>query len=254
MRFFLFLHSLFTQILTYVGGALTMTPYAEKWLEEPWKKRKRIQTFLRHHVKDLKWIGIFCVLIAVFQAWSVQFDETQTALYGKDGKSEAWGKYNACSTSLSVKGALLEQANAQILTQGTQLSGQQDTFNKCILALGLRPTPPPLKMTAKWVGTGIRGEENGASFYIVVIVSETNQLVSNVNLDLKCNHPFAFRFATIPTDSVWTSSSGQGNDDRSARIILNTPWFPGTPLVVSAMTDPEKNSDTLRTCELTQHR
>jgi len=253
-----FLLSVADHGITLAGLVLTVSPFLEKPVEKyVAKNRKRRRRdagrYLITLVRNLKFLAIACLFIGCFQAWKEERQNTDTAINGKDGRTEAWRQFNVCNTERSVKSALLEQANGQISAQVTQLSGQQDTFNKCILAMGLKQQEP-LRMTAKWAGTGIVMLANGVQSYVVVIVGETNQRVSNVNLDLKCNHEFNFQFAGIPSDTMWQSSSQQGADKTRARIVLNTPWNRETPLIVSATLPMTSTSSEVPICEFTLHQ
>ena len=104
----LFLHSLFGQWIFITGAVLTVTPFVDRLLENPWRKVEAFRLFLRRHIKDLRWIGVFCVLVACYQAWDHEYLAVDTVTNGPDGKVIAWTKYNQCDAERGSQKQLID--------------------------------------------------------------------------------------------------------------------------------------------------
>src|SRR6266403_2845191 len=116
---FLFLRGLWGSWIAWAGGILRMIPFLED-LIEPWLRRNfpRIEAwFLSRGValkRDLKLIGAICLFIGCYRAWVFEHKNAETAMYGKDGKSEVWAKYNECDKERAIDDTLAKSCSSNL--------------------------------------------------------------------------------------------------------------------------------------------
>jgi hypothetical protein len=250
-----FIKSLSGEFFFIAGILLTFTPFVERFLVKPWKKWDSARTKIQFHIKDLRWIGAACLLVAFYQAWSNQHDLTEDAIHGKDGRDEARAKFVACDTERSVKSSLADAYSRQLSDQGIVMANQQQTINgqqasvnTCVVALGKLGKPEPLKTTVKVASLGAaKGTNNGKDFVLVVMDISTNKPVSPLHGTLKCRGKYAFVDAALAAGNHLEITSKKGMiSDTEARIQIESPaWSPTTPLVVAVTA-----AEDLEPCEL----
>jgi hypothetical protein len=221
-----------------------MIPFIEDLLE-PWLRRKstKIDAWFASHgaglKKNLKLIGAICLFIGCYRAWVFEHNNAQTAMYGMDGmdgKAEAWPKYNTCDKERAVKSVLTDTYSSQIAQQRTQLDSEQDTFNRCILAMGQKNTPEPLKievMRWKIPETYTYANVGKIQFWTLVVV--TNKVFSATRGTLECDSPFSAITSTLLTHGNALRADYERINPHAIHIeFLYPPWSSQNPLVFAA--------------------
>lgn len=252
-NFFLFLGSLWGSWMVWVGGILRMIPFVEH-LIEPWLRKKHPSVdawFVARGEalkKNLKVIALTCLFIGCYRAWVFEHNNAQAVMYGKDGKSEAWSKYNECDRERFGKTILSDQLGTQVAALQTQIGAQQDTFNKCILAVGLRNSPQPLVATMRFTffqnvgGTNQLGKKVQARLVIVRV----NQLRQSAAGELRCHNPVHLVEAELATNAslLQISQASRQIDDRTIRVeIGGQVWGPDDDLVLLVTADNISNDN-----------
>jgi hypothetical protein len=243
---FLFLHDLFASWMAWIGGILRMIPIIEATIEPKLQKFPRVNRFLETRwpewKKNLKTLALLCLFVGCYRAWSFEHKNAETAMYGPEGKAEAWSKYNACNQNLAVKSALADAYSVQIGQQRGSLDKQQDTFNGCILAMGLKNSPEPLKIDVMlWKIPAVYTFPNigQAQFWTLVLI--TNKVQNTTRGTLHCDVPFTALRSTILTHgNAMRSDYEQTKPDAVHVEFLYPPWSAQNPLVFSVVTKPDK--------------
>jgi hypothetical protein len=246
--FILFFRDLWASWIAWVGGILRMIPFVED-LFEPWLRRKfpRIDVwFVAHGValkKNLKLIGVICLFIGCYRAWVFEHRNAETAMYGPNGKSEAWSKYNACDRSLAVKTALADTYSSQIAEQRGRLDSEQDTFNRCILSMGQKNTPEPLKIDVmRWKIPVTYTFANAGKVQFWTLVALTNRPINATRGTLTCDAPFQSLRSALLTHGNSLQSDYEQISPNSVHVeFLYPPWSAQNPLVFSVDTPEGKD-------------
>jgi hypothetical protein len=193
-------------------------------------------------------IGSVCLVIAFNQAWRDEHHNSQLLI---DQKAEAWSKYNSCDKQLAVASSLNTTYYGQIADQRTRLDGQQDTFNRCILAIGVKAQEPP-RLTTFWAITNIKAQKpDGSMSALVAVVSETNRRFPSVDVDVKCNVPFSFNYADLPGGDLFVMQSNHQTSPNTVHVSINSAWSPGIPLVATLAVDADLKTKAV--CETRLH-
>jgi hypothetical protein len=180
------------------------------------------------------------LLWSVFAAWRDENHNTEVVI---NEKSDAWSKFGTCDKERFGKAILADQLSAQVTSLQTQLGGQQDTFNRCILALGLRNAPEPLTFDVqawKFPETYTYVNVGKVQFWVMVVTA--NKSVSPLKGTLTCDAPFT-HIANILTShggSLRAPSLGQINDRSVSIEYAYPPLTERTPLLVGAFTKPDE--------------
>jgi len=240
--FFLFLHSLFASWMVWAGGMLRLIPFLETALERWLRKRhaKIDAWFIAHGEtlkKDLKLIGIVCLLIGCYRAWVFEHNNAQAAMYGKDGKSEAWAKYNECDKERAVDDTLAKSCSSSLTYQQSRNDGQQDLFNRCILALGLKVSPGPTNIDVhrwKFPATYTYPSEGRVQFWVLVAIAN-KPIPAKGNL--KCDIPFKALTSALLTHGNSLQADYEQTDSKTVHVDYVHPlWSPDNPLVFDVYT------------------
>jgi hypothetical protein len=177
-------------------------------------------------------------LWSVFAAWRDEHRNTEQVI---EGKAEAWSKYNACDTERRVDDALAKQLSGQVGAQQMQLANQQDTFNRCVLALGQISIPQPLRV--RTTITEISSNRlsvvtpNRQSEKLLLVLATVNKPVSPVKGVLECDSAVSFDTATISGRAPFVSLSKSVISDRKFEFGFNNPvWTEDRPLVFTLVT------------------
>jgi hypothetical protein len=210
------------------GVILTMTPFIERSLEKEWSRWDKVRTFVRHHIKDLRWIGLLCVLYACYQAWDIEHKAVDVAINGLDGKLAYVRKYNQCNSDFSHEKTTTSDLRQQLGNQQNFINSQQGTVSNCVLALGKLATGEPgkvLTFTHQIDNTGSK----------VVLTQGVLLTTKRTHLQgtLTCDHNFKlvdWRFgAELGMMSVQSSSS----TENSWNIRVRLPdWEPNMPVMI----------------------
>jgi hypothetical protein len=91
--------------------------------------------------KNLKLVAVICLFVGCYTVWVFEHRNAEAAMYGRDGKSEAWPKYNECDKERAVKATLSDSCASNLSYQQSRNDSQQDLFNRCMLALGISNKP-----------------------------------------------------------------------------------------------------------------
>jgi len=202
---------------------------------------------LRH--KDTKvWVfwgaALTCLFISCYGAWTDEHHNAQDAMYGKDGKSEAWAKYNTCDKERYGKTVLVDSLGAQVSSLQTQLGNQQYTFNKCILALGVegKPRKPTISVySAKIMGQITTVLPQGREIYdLWSVIAITDVAIMPARGVLHCAnkivlHEFDLALPARSINARVRSTTGRSTNsisDTEVGFQLESPaWNESNPLV-----------------------
>jgi hypothetical protein len=241
--FFLFLHSLFGSWMVWAGGILRLIPFIES-LIEPWlrKTHPKVDAWFIAQGNALKRnlgaIALICLFIGCYRAWVFEHNNAETAMYGKGGKSEAWAEYNECDKERAVKTVLADTYSGTLTSQQTQIFQQQDTFNRCILALGQSSQPAALKVRfRRWAISQIsRPDTDGAAMKLWILLAFPNKTVFPLKGTVSCKTPIHLVETTIITDGSALRSDSAALNDRTIRFnYVHPPWNQESPLALAIM-------------------
>ncbi len=246
MDFGLFLQSLFGSWMVWVGGILRLIPFFESLVEPSLRKKlpKVDAWFIAKGSvlkKNLTLIAMVCLFIGCYRAWVFEHRNAQMAMYGKDGKSAAWSKYNECDKEKAIKSALADTYATQIAGQRVQLDREQDTFNRCILTLGQSTMPRPTNVKVRLASIPIGKDQAGNELKEWIIVATVSKAVSPFNGRLRCEEAVSVVGASVSfsnDDPMTTMSVGPSRvSDREFTLQYVTPpiWLPDSPLVFVAV-------------------
>jgi hypothetical protein len=225
-----------------VGVFLTMLPFLEskiehltKWLIKRQGSHEAVGRKIKSVTKDLRYVGVVFLAFACFQAWTDEHHNTEEAINGKDGKVEAWRKYNQCDKERFGRTLLADQLGNQVSAQQSQLGGQQDTFNRCMLALGVKNAPEPLKInTSVGLLQGMEAKENGHRALIAIVIAETNKTIIPTRALIECDTPFESYSASLANEDWVLASGNQQLSDKKSLLKIDSPaWRPGVPLIIA---------------------
>jgi hypothetical protein len=196
--------------------------------------------------KIYTWILLAFLFFACLQAIRDEHNNTEQAINGPDGKVTAWAKYNQCDKERFGKATLADQLQGQVAAQQSELGGQQDTFNKCLLALGLQNKPAPARITTRWVLLGTKA--HGASRDFGVAVALTDKAIPSVNGVLSCKKPFTVNEFMVAGDVEIQQFQSNTISDHEVKLGIAAPWTPTSPFIVLLMGDDLVNAK----CTFTQ--
>jgi hypothetical protein len=250
----LFFRSLLGSWMVWAGGILRVIPFLETLIEPRLRKKypKVDAWFIARGndlKKNLKAIAVICLLIGCYRAWVFEHKNAEAAMYGKDGKAEAWARFNQCDKELAIKAALADTYSGQIVDQRSRLDGQQQVFNQCIVALGSASKPERLVTHAYFIGTlydDLKNSKDHVGNWIVA----TNRPVSPIQLLVQCGGVLTSASARIlGTGSLAMGGWGGRFSDQKYGIGINSPpWTPTNPLLVTI----HASTDSIGSCEFTE--
>lgn len=176
-------------------------------------------------------IAVLCLLFAFDQAWQDEHRNTQAVI---QEKSDAWTKFSTCDKQLAVDEAVLKTNQGTMMTQQALLSGQQDTFNKCMLTLGMKSTPEPPRVDVQWLTMGEQHDkDNKPVSQTLVFVGRTNRPLPEVRHKLKCPFPFKFHTAGLSEKDRLAFLFENGQDsDTEASFSIQRAWQMDQTLVI----------------------
>jgi hypothetical protein len=214
-----------------------MIPFLEDMIE-PWLRREypRVDAWFITRgeplKKNLKLIAVICLFIGCYRAWVFEHKNAETAMYGKDGKSEARAKYNACDKERAVKMALADTYSATLTTQ-------QATMNSCMSTIGQLEKPEALKIlpfllrrTVKNASPDVSGYASDAK-YVAQFLLLTNKTITPIRMIVTCDRGITSAGGAI-LGTASTSGGGSGKlSENSYLFVLTSPaWGPTAPLVM----------------------
>jgi hypothetical protein len=221
------------------GVALTVAAFfegaIEKLLQRKTLAHQTLGQILKFAAKNLTFIALACLLFGCFQAWLDEHNNTDEVINGKDGKKEAWSKFNACDKQLASKSTLSDALSGQVGSQQVQLANQQDTFNRCILALGASSVPQPTRTPLRVVRSDLPLQplKGGEMLYGWILIATTNKAMSPTNILVSCDSKFTTLVATFAgIEQEIGKSVGQINDHQYRRRMASPAWRSDTPLVM----------------------
>jgi hypothetical protein len=235
----LFVRSLLSSWMVWAGGILRVIPFIESFIE-PWLRRKypRVDAWFvargNDLKKNLKVIAVACLLIGCYRAWVFEHKNAEAAMYGKDGKTEAWARFNQCDKELAIKSVLADTYSGQIADQRSRLDGQQQVFNQCIVTLGSVSKPERLIVNGYFIGV-LHDELKNSPDHVGNWVVATNRSVSPVQLLVQCGGVITSASAMIlGTGTMATGGWGGKFSDHKYGLSINSPpWTPTNPLLVT---------------------
>jgi hypothetical protein len=210
----LFLQGLLGSWMAWAGGILRVIPFFESLIEPSLRKIPAVDRFLTDRgpklKTDLKKIALLCLFIGCYRAWVFEHNNAQTAMYGKDGKSEAWSKFNSCEIERLSKSNLVDSLSQDAVHQRTQIDTQQSTVNACVTTLGKMLVPETARIRTKGFTLSSVTQRAQTDQKVVALVSETTRRISGLkSVTLKCNQDF----------QILESQLGQG--------IVTVTYIPG---------------------------
>jgi len=243
-NFFLFLHSLFGSWMVWAGGILRLIPFIES-LIEPWLRKAHpkvdVWFIARGNAlkKNLGAIALICLFIGCYRAWVFEHNNAQAAMYGKDGKSEAWARYNQCDKERAVNDVLAKSCSTNLTYQQSRNDGQQDLFNRCLLELGLKSKPEPvvIKVSEAAFNANLGKDEKSAKdLRYWVIAAFVNREVTPFNGTFRCAGNFVVRQGRLAISNVRDDSqlnTSHRLEDGGYRIesVQPSTWRPDRPLL-----------------------
>jgi hypothetical protein len=244
---FLFLQSLFGSWMAWAGGIIRLIPFMENLIEPTLRRIGWIDRFLTKHgsglKKNLKFIAAVCLFIGCYRAWVFEHKNAETAMYGKEGKSEAWSKYNQCDKERTIKSILADTYSSQISDQRSRLDGEQETFNRCILALSGKYAPEPMRIEVmRWQIPVTYTYQNVGKVQFWILVGVTNKVINAARGTLKCDAPFTSITSNLLTHGNSMRMDYGQVDERSVHVeFAYPPWSSQNPLVFAAYTPEGKN-------------
>jgi hypothetical protein len=190
------------------------------------------------------WILVGCIIWAALASYR---DEHHNAQLLTEQKKEAWGKFNQCDKERAVGQEAVNLLTSQLEQRDGMLSNQQDTFNKCILAVGVKNTPEPQKLDVQW--TSIGAARDGKQ--TVLFLAQTNKPLASVRHKFTC--PFQFHFISFGLSQkdpqTLLLESGQ-DSDKEASFSMTRDWQPGSVLVV-AVSISQNDLSRVKGCTIT---
>jgi hypothetical protein len=228
-----------------------MIPFIES-LIEPWlrKTHPRVDDwFIKRGnalKKNLGAIGLICLFIGCYRAWVFEHKNAEAAMYGKDGKSEVWARYNQCAADLKQKQAEVDGWSGRFGDQIPRIEGLQQTVNSlqgtlaqqqgavttCVgdLAKAIIPEPPKVTFLLRTI------DSFPADVHEAQAVLLTNKTVTPVDLTFGCEGEIESVTPTIMTqaNSILIGGSQEVKDKHSTHIEITSPaWTPTNPLVIT---------------------
>jgi hypothetical protein len=227
-----------------------MIPFLEDMIE-PWLRKKYPKVdgwFLARGEtlkKNLKLIALICLFVGCYRAWVFEHNNAQMAMYGKDGKSEAWAKYNECDKERAVNDTLAKSCVGNLSYQQSRNDAQQDLFNRCLLAIGLKAAKSRVINTRVVVLKNAgKDEKNPAiSYSAAIMMALTSEPMAHVRGTVKCDRTVHLIQAEIAKGGGQKPGIGgiahvvmahnYQIDERNIAIDIQQPsWEPTDPLVV----------------------
>jgi hypothetical protein len=219
-----------------------MIPFLEDMIE-PWLRKKypKVDAWFvasgEALKKNLKLIALICLFVGCYRAWVFEHRNAQTAMYGKDGKSEAWAKYNECDKQRAVDDTLTKSCSSNLTYQQSRNDGQQDLFNRCMLALGLKAAPEPRKIDVyrwKFPATYTYPNQGQVQFWVLVAVADR---ATTAKGNLKCDAPFKALTSSLLTHGNAMRADYEQTDSKTLHVeFAYPPWSATNPLVFDVFT------------------
>ena len=177
-------------------------------------------------------VGLFW---SVFAAWRDEHHNTATVI---DEKAKAVGDLGTCSGDLKTeteKSKLLERQNLQ---QQITTNSQQDSLNRCIVALGSAIRPERLRTEAWYVGTVVE-KRNPQHLYMGTWVGMTNKIVTPIRLLVTCEGNVADVGGwVLGTGGMMSGGWGGRFSPKKYGMGITSPsWTPANPLLVTVYAD-----------------
>jgi hypothetical protein len=172
-----------------------MIPFLEDMVEPLMRKRfpKIDAWFLEYGnplKKNLRLIAVVCLFIGCYRAWVFEHKNAQTAMYGKDGKSEAWAKYSECDKERAVNDTLAKSCGGSLNYQQSRNDGQQDLFNRCMVTLSALTVPEKAKITTRgFMFSAIKNSADPSDRVAALVATTTRDYMSFKGY-LTCATPF----------------------------------------------------------------
>jgi hypothetical protein len=237
----LFLQSLFGEFLFIAGAVLTVTPFVDKYLENSTSKYERFRLFVRGCIKNLRWIGLFCILFACYQAWDIEHKNLEQAINGPDGKIAAWSNYTRCDAERSSLRELTDTYSSQLENQRGIITNQQSTIDTCMVTLTKNIVGEPLRPLVWTVGLGIIKTP-----ILTEMVLVTNRQTT-LRGDLECDEPFDIFDWTLASGGIRMGVMDTKLSPRDYYLQTSSPlWEPRVPIIVNTT-----SNSTLHGCKFT---
>jgi hypothetical protein len=213
--------------------------------ENGWRGMKgRIRKLL---TRDAIYIGALCLVVFVYQfvkapysMWRDQEAAVDEAVNGKDGRLEAWSKYHECDKERAVKSTLADSCTSNLAFQQSRNDGQQDLFNKCMLAMGLRSKPEPARVQMRYTSFDTPTKADGGKpirlwLIVAVVDKSTSPFRGTLTCD-KTTRIFGGRPAFAEhVDALSIGPYPVGNDSWRVQYTDPSTWTPDTPLIFTAL-------------------
>jgi hypothetical protein len=229
----LFLGAISASWMVWAGGILRMIPFFEDMVEPQLRKKyPRIDAWFLAYgnplKKNLKLIAMVCLFIGCYRAWVFEHKNAQAAMYGKDGKSEAWAKYNECDKERAVNDSLAKSCGASLSYQQSRNDGQQDLFNRCMVALTQSVIPEKAKIVTR--GFIFKSINNAAypSDRTAALVATTTRDYMSFKGYLSCATPFdAYEIALSQGPANVSIGTKSGLQTKLPLNFANSNWRVG---------------------------
>lgn len=172
------------------------------------------------------------LLWSVFAAWRDEHRNSETLI---TEKADAWSKYNQCDKLLASKTSFADGLSERVISLQGQIANQQDTFNRCIVALGVQNRPMPLMLKVKSARTDIEPESKAGKWRLWILVATTNKTLPSVNGILSCDTQFRLQGLSLAGEDWAMRAGDQGQiDETKVRVhFTSPPWSSDTPLIAA---------------------
>lgn len=219
----LYLGSMFAHWMETFGGvALLLFALYEKYRKKETPSR-------------LFWVAALILLgVASFQAWKDEHHNSEVLI---SEKSDLWTHYNQCDKERALKSQLADTYIGIAGKQQDQLSAQQETFNRCVMALGAASISPRLNIAVNYVPAPVNATP-GVPSKAWILVAAPNRDMHPANFKISCQGNFTvlserFSAAAITEGKIMPRSS-----DHEYSFNLSSPvWRPFEPLIMFLASD-----------------
>jgi hypothetical protein len=238
-NFFLFFRSLVGSWMVWVGGILRVIPFLEHFIERKLQGRyPRVAAFLAGKSDDLKknltLIAVLCLFIGCYRTWVFEHRNAGAAMYGKDGKSEAWARYNECNADNREYAAISRTFNSQLNDKQRRIDSQQDiidsqlsTVTSCVASLTTANIPERLRVTTRSVAILWQKPTT------LIVLAETNKTIPAFVGKITCPAQFFLMQAAMVSGAISSRPETQQTlrQNEVKMDFHGQPWRPQEPIV-----------------------
>ncbi len=243
----LFLADLWASWIAWAGGILRIIPFCEGLIEPSLRSKfPRVDSWFSAHgvalKKNLRLIGMICLFIGCYRAWVFEHRNAQNAMYGKDGKSEAWSKFNTCDADRSNLRNLSSTYSIQLENQRNFINSQQGTINTCVVSLAKLNQSAPLKITPFYLGVLEGSKQPTVAPFSANFLLLTNKIITPVRLLVTCEPGLLQAGGGILGTAAMTGGGWGGRFSvKQFGVGFSSPaWTPASPMIVTVYSNEKE--------------